>query len=208
MAIKFTERFFNTAGPVRSDWHYLIDPLSRWDMDDILQLIAQGKYFVLHAPRQTGKTSCLLALMERLNAEERYQAVYTNIETAQTARNDVARGIEAIAYALAAAVNLYLQDARLLDWRMQLRAQALPADDLLRTLLTQWASQNAKPIVLILDEVDALVGDTLISLLRQLRGGYAQRPQAFPISVILCGVRDVRDYRIHTSGQEIITGGS
>jgi hypothetical protein len=59
-----------------------------------------------------------------------------------------------------------------------------------------------------LDEVDALVGDTLISLLRQIRAGYAQRPQAFPQTVILCGVRDVRDYRIHTAHQEIITGGS
>ncbi len=59
-----------------------------------------------------------------------------------------------------------------------------------------------------LDEVDALVGDTLISLLRQIRAGYARRPKGFPQSVILCGVRDVRDYRIHTSHQEIITGGS
>jgi hypothetical protein len=62
--------------------------------------------------------------------------------------------------------------------------------------------------VLLLDEVDALVGDTLISLLRQIRAGYAQRPGAFPQTIILCGVRDVRDYRIHTSHQEIITGGS
>lgn len=124
-----TERFFNTAGPVRADWHYLIPPLTRWDMDEILRLIAQGKYFVLHAPRQTGKTSCLLAL-------------------------------------------------------------------------------SAKPVVLFLDEVDALVGDTLVSLLRQIRAGYPQRPQAFPLSIILCGVRDVRDYRIHTQNHEIITGGS
>lgn len=51
-----------------------------------------------------------------------------------------------------------------------------------------------------IDEVDALVGDTLISLLRQLREGYIGRPGiAFPQSVILCGVRDVC---------EIITGGS
>jgi hypothetical protein len=60
-----------------------------------------------------------------------------------------------------------------------------------------------------IDEVDALVGDTLISLLRQLRDGYIGRPGiAFPQSVILCGVRDVRDYRIHTAHHEIITGGS
>jgi len=57
--------------------------------------------------------------------------------------------------------------------------------------------------------VDALVGDTLISLLRQLREGHIGRPgMPFPQSVILCGVRDVRDYRIHTGHNEIITGGS
>jgi hypothetical protein len=61
---------------------------------------------------------------------------------------------------------------------------------------------------LFLDEVDALVGDTLISLLRQIRAGYAQRPNAFPQTIVLCGVRDIRDYRIHTTHQEIITGGS
>ncbi|MCF8109189.1 MAG: hypothetical protein K9J81_09375 [Desulfohalobiaceae bacterium] len=58
-----------------------------------------------------------------------------------------------------------------------------------------------------LDEIDSLVGDTLIAVLRQLRSGYNQRPKQFPQSVILCGVRDIRDYRIHSSRQkEIITG--
>ena len=63
--------------------------------------------------------------------------------------------------------------------------------------------------MLLIDEIDTLVGDTLISVLRQLRAGYDMRPAAFPQSVILCGVRDVRDYRIHSeSAGEIITGGS
>lgn len=48
-------------------------------------LIEQKKYCLLHAPRQTGKTSCLLALMQELNAEGRDQAVYANLETAKTA---------------------------------------------------------------------------------------------------------------------------
>ena len=55
-----------------------------------------------------------------------------------------------------------------------------------------------KPLVLLIDEIDTLVGDTLLSVLRQLRSGYDQRPAAFPHSTILCGVRDVREYRIHT----------
>ena len=83
-------RFFTTEGPVRVEDHYSIPPLQRWDLDDVLQLIAQKKYFLLHAPRQTGKTSCLLALAEYLNREGYYRAVYVNIEAAQAAREDVA----------------------------------------------------------------------------------------------------------------------
>ena len=56
-------RFFNTAGPVNSAIHYCLPPLERLDLPDVLLLIAQQKYFVLHAPRQTGKTTCLLALV-------------------------------------------------------------------------------------------------------------------------------------------------
>ena len=76
-------------------------------------------------------------------------------------------------------------------------------------VLTRWCEADSRPLVLLLDEVDSLVGDTLIALLRQLRAGYTHRPAHFPHSVVLCGVRDVRDYRIRSSaGKEIITGGS
>ena len=79
----------------------------------------------------------------------------------------------------------------------------------LNELLSQWAAANPKPVVLLLDEIDALVGDTLISVLRQLRAGYSNRPALFPQSIVLCGVRDVRDYRLHSSREKaIITGGS
>ena len=60
-------RFFNTAGPVNVQDHYYLPPLERFGLDDIFMLIAQKKYFVLHAPRQTGKTSALLALMTRIS---------------------------------------------------------------------------------------------------------------------------------------------
>ncbi len=59
-----------------------------------------------------------------------------------------------------------------------------------------------------LNIIDALIGDTLISVLRQLRSGYDKRPKVFPISIILCGIRDIKDYRIHRSNNDIITGGS
>ena len=50
-------RFFNTEGPMRPDKHYTIEPLGRVDVDDVLALVRDERYFVLHAPRQTGKTS-------------------------------------------------------------------------------------------------------------------------------------------------------
>ncbi len=79
----------------------------------------------------------------------------------------------------------------------------------LEQFLALWCQGYNRPTVLILDEVDALTGDTLILLLRQLRGGYPNRPTLFPQSIILCGIRNIKDYRIHSSSEKtIITGGS
>lgn len=49
-------RFFNTAGPIKPARHYSIPPLERLDLNEVLALIRDEKYFVLHAPRQTSKT--------------------------------------------------------------------------------------------------------------------------------------------------------
>ncbi len=203
-----SERFFNNAGPVNCADHYCLDPLTRIELADIEAMIAQKRYFVLHAPRQTGKTSILLALMQHLNAQGQYRCVYTNVEPAQAAREDVAAAMQAILNGLG-------------TWARQMAATPYPGQiwstvlaevgpfDALTELLSRWSEQSEHPLVLLIDEIDSLIGDTLIAVLRQLRAGYLKRPAAFPQSIILCGVRDVRDYRIHSSQtQEIITGGS
>jgi hypothetical protein len=56
--------------------------------------------------------------------------------------------------------------------------------------------------VLFLDEIDALRDAVLLSVLRQLRDGHGQRPQAFPWSLALVGLRDVRDYKVSSSEGE------
>ena len=48
---------------------------------------------MLHTPRQTGKTTALGALCDRLNGSGRYRCVYVNVEPAQTAREDVEDGL-------------------------------------------------------------------------------------------------------------------
>ena len=199
------ERFFNTAGP-QTPQAYTIDPLTRIDLDDVLTLIRQQRYFVLHAPRQTGKTSGLLALRDYLNERGEYVAVYANVEGGQASRNDVQSVVKSTVDTLAEQFRGILKS----DLPLQLRneIQSVGKDSMLTTYLRRLSEHLPRPIVLFIDEIDALVGDSLVSVLRQIRSGYADRPAAFPQSLVLCGVRDVRDYRIVLSDQDIVTGGS
>ncbi len=201
-------RFFNTAGPVRPDDHYAVRPLERVDVDELLTLIRAKQYCVLHAPRQTGKTSALIALRDLLNSGEAgdFRCVNVNVEVAQVARDDVARGVRAVLGSLADSALLLGDDYPSRVW-LDVLADMGP-ESALRGVLMRWCMAEPTPLVLLVDEIDALVGDTLLSVLRQLRAGYEQRPRGFPQSVLLCGVRDVRDYRIRTSAGEVVAGGS
>ena len=201
-------RFFNTEGPVRPDKHYAIQPLDRVDIDEFLALIRAERYFVLHAPRQTGKTSALIALRDLLNSGEvgNFRCVDVNVEIGQVARDDTARGLRAILGSLAENAQ-ELGDAYPGSVWQDVLASMGP-ESALNVLLARWCRADPTPLVLLVDEIDSLVGDTLLSVLRQLRAGYQKRPEGFPQSVVLCGVRDIRDYRIRSSTGEVIAGGS
>ena len=198
-------RFFTTAGPVKPERHYFIPPLERLNLAELLALIRDEKYFVLHAPRQTGKTSSLLALRDLLNGEGTYRCVYVNVEAGQAGREDVEQVIRTVLGALASRASLTLDDEFLLAVWSGILAEFGP-HSALQVALTRWAQASSKPLVLLIDEIDALIGDSLLSVLRQLRAGYDMRPEGFPQSVVLCGVRD---YRIQSTQENaIITGGS
>ena len=199
-------RFFNTTGPVVAADHYCVPPLARLDPDELLRLVRDKRYFVLHAPRQTGKTSALLALRDLLRAEG-FRCVYANVEGGQTAREDVERAMRVVLGELASWA-AEAGDGFLDRVWPDLLARYGP-DGVLRAALTRWAADDPRPLVLLIDEIDALAGDSLLAVLRQLRAGYVRRPAGFPQSVVLCGVRDVRDYRIRSgSANEIVAGGS
>ena len=201
-------KFFNTAGPVVEGDHYLLDPLSRIDFPDVMDLVRQKKYFVLHAPRQTGKTSMLLAMTKKINREGQYRCLYVNVETAQASREDVSSAVRSIGSMMGKYSINYMGDHYIEDHREALFRQESP-QTFLFSLLSNWTLASDKPTIVLVDEIDSLMGDSLVSVLRQLRSGYSERPYSFPQSIILCGVRDVRDYRIHASSEkDPVTGGS
>ncbi|HSN99326.1 MAG TPA: ATP-binding protein, partial [Candidatus Nanopelagicales bacterium] len=186
-------RFFNTAGPCRPDRHYMVPAAER--LPDARRIIDQGGYFVVHAPRQTGKTTTLRALARELLTEGRYAVLHASCEEGEPAGDDFAQAQRAVLTSIRLAAE-----------------QALPPELLpppwpsgedttrFRLGLTAWAQACPRPLVLFLDEIDALRGEGLRSVLRQLRAGYDGRPEHFPWSIVLCGLRDVRDYKIASGG--------
>ena len=203
-------RRFNTEGPVVARRHYCIPPLERMNLDRILALIRDQRYFILHAPRQTGKTSALYALQDLLNSGSvgSYRCIYVNVEPGQAFREDVREAMRSIISALASKSMSVLEDSFVEDVGFDILDRHGPGGGLVE-VLRRWARTDPQPLVLLIDEIDALVGDSLIAVLRQLRAGYSDRPREFPQSIVLCGVRDVRDYRIRSgSTGETVTGGS
>jgi hypothetical protein len=155
-------------------------------------LIDRGQYFVVHAPRQSGKTTLFRTLAPELTASGRYAALVSSCEVAQAAGGNVERGITALLDALRQAAQIHLQE----DLLPPAADPSVPAETRLLDLLSQWSRHCPRPVVLFLDEIDSLLDDVLISVLRQLRSGYPERPQRFPHSLALIGLRDVRDYRL------------
>jgi hypothetical protein len=186
-------RFFNTAGPNKPEQHYTLPVLAR--LPEVRRLVDQGLYFVVHAPRQVGKTTALLRFGQELTAGGTFAGVLVSMEGGAGFPDDIG------------AAELAILDA----WRM--RAEARLPPDLrpppwpevapgarIGAALRAWARAAPRPLVVFLDEIDALRGDVLIGVLREIRDGYADRPIDFPHSLALIGLRDVRDYKVATLG--------
>lgn len=203
-------RSFNTIGPVDAEHHYCVPPLERFDLEYVLKLIHDGDYFFLHAPHETGKTSTLAALANLLNSGTvgNYRCLHADIEAAGACGEDIAQSMSAILQTLADAASSELHDETLHEIRREALEDWSPALAF-RVAMHQWTQDDARPLVLLIEGADALVGDSLLSLLRQTRTGFIDRPAAFPHSIALCGVQDLRHCRFRPGPTgEPLGGGS
>ena len=182
-------KLFNIAGPCVPSEHYLVPALAR--LPQLARLIGTKQFFVIHAARQSGKTTLLNALEQELNAKRDVVAVYCSLETVQGI-TETEKGVPAI-------VNAVLNG---LLWHPVFKSQTGFTVDYsaytmaVNRLLSQLAQAAGKPLVMLFDEADCLSGSTLVSFLRQLRDGYVNRIRSpFPVSVVLVGMRNIRDYK-------------
>jgi hypothetical protein len=203
------KRFFNTTGPCNPDDHYLLPPEARLVRAQLDRYVESKLYWVLHAPRQSGKTTFLQSWMRKLNAEGQAVACYVSVERCQEFP-DAKDAIPAISAAIREYADAFLGPA-LVPGLPEARGlpEAEPASAL-SAILKAWAALVApKPLVVLFDEVDVLQDQAMVSFLRQLRGGFAARGVGqFPVSVALVGMRDLRDYLMRSKDGVSLNPGS
>jgi hypothetical protein len=201
-ALTHMPRHFNTAGPCQADIHYMLPATDR--LPNLEQLIEQRNYFVIHAPRQTGKTTAMLALAKQLTATGRFCAIMVSVEVGSPFSYDASKAELAILASWRLAMRVRLPEAlRPSDW-----PPIAEAGSRIQTALQEWAIASTLPLVVLIDEIDSLQGEALLSVLRQLRSGFPDRPEGFPQSVGLIGLRDVRDYKLAAGGSESLNTAS
>ncbi|MEU8354460.1 ATP-binding protein [Nonomuraea sp. NPDC048882] len=186
-------KYFNTTGPCDPRLHYMLPPTPR--LPEARALIEMDRYFVLHAPRQTGKTTMLDTLASELTAQGDIAALSFSCERAKVAGDDVGWAEEML-------LDSIRQAAAQSGWPKKLLPpdpwpQIRPGSQFIKAL-SEWCRHSPRRVVLLIDEIDALQGDSLVSILSQLRDGHNARHKGhpFPASVVLCGLRDLRDYKI------------
>ena len=179
----------------------MLHPTTR--LPELVALIDQRNYFVIHAPRQVGKTTAMLALAQELTESGQYTAVMLSVEVGAPFSQDPVAAEQAI----------------LSEWQQSIRFRLPPelqptqwppleTKALISTFLSDWSATSPRPLVLFLDEIDALQDVALISILRQLRSGFPNRPQGFPHALGLIGMRDVRDYKVKSGGSDRLQSAS
>lgn len=186
-------RSFNTSGVCDPDRHFMVPAAGR--LPAAHALVEQGAWFVVHAPRQSGKTTTLRAIAADLTAGGRFTALHFSCEAARAFPDNPAAAHSTILDEIRIRAGIALPA----ELRPPVESVGPGASEL-RGFLARWCARSIRPVVLFFDEIDALTGPTLFSVLSQLRAAHGDRPGAAPWSVALCGLRDVRDYKAAAGG--------
>jgi type II secretory pathway predicted ATPase ExeA len=187
------ERYFNTSGPCHRDEHYMLPPERR--LGRVMELVGRRRWFVLAAGRQTGKTTSLRWIVEHERSQGERLAVWIDLESA---REDpvVATAMRSVLSAIDRGLATQCADLPRPDDATVEAWLRTPTDAVVRYLSAVCAA-SPKPVVLLLDEADGLVGAAMVSFLTQLRALYVSRRDApAPASVALVGMRAIRDYTL------------
>jgi hypothetical protein len=163
----------------------------------VIPLIDAEKYFVIHAPRQSGKTTFLSELIKKINSDGKYYALNCSLGTTKGIHNENT-AFEYVAESLIdSAETSQIPAIQMLANRlMPLRERG--NNIRIKIMLRCLCANLDKDLVVFFDEIDALEEPMIVTFLAQLRDGYLYRDwpnNQFPRSLALVGLRNIRDYR-------------
>jgi type II secretory pathway predicted ATPase ExeA len=192
-----SQKKFNIAGPCEISKHYMLPALPR--IPQLSKLVGGEEYFVLHAPRQSGKTTTIKAAVSSLNKGETYHALYCSLEELREMTDQREAMGTLVDNILGALKQSQVDDLKRVvdsDFLAEMHGwpnfKAVP----LRICLMTLCARLEKDLVIFFDEADCLKGRVLLSFLAQLRVGYVQRSETpFPRSIALIGMHNIRDYK-------------
>jgi hypothetical protein len=166
-------------------------------LPDVKELIKGGLYYVLHAPRQSGKTTFLKFLTAKINSEGEMYAIHCSLPSL-TDITDSTLGMTEVVSQLNESLSISEVDVlrQKADAYASLPAMKSPTRMVKRFLISLCEDLD-KELVVFFDEADCLEEAPLIPFLYQIRDGYNFRDlkgSKFPKSLALVGMRDVRNY--------------
>ncbi len=190
-------RRFGTRGRVSPDKHYVVPRTE--EIADYIDLIREGRYIVLFAPRQTGKTTFFRMALETLAAEEdAYFPIQLTFEEYE--------GYPVFDFYASFHVEMHEQIERVFQRRGEIPAEGL-VQFLKDTKITDHISMRKffgnltgfldrqfgtrQKVVLIIDEFDGIPQAAVSGFLHSLRRVYQDDETQCPHSVSIVGVKSI-----------------
>ena len=187
-------RTFGTRGPVNPEKNYVVQRTD--EIADFINRVKEGRYIVIFAPRQTGKTTFFHRALDVLTDEEAtYFPIQLDFEEYKNCsptdfynylyediREEIAAVFQKRGSPSSQALTRFLEDTQINDHVLMRR--------FFRNLARQLNSQR---IVLIIDEFDGIPQSVVSDFLYTLRRIYISRttPQS-PHSLSIIGVKNIR----------------
>ena len=195
-------RTFGTYGPVNREEHYVVSRTE--ELADFIKRVKLGRYIVIFAPRQTGKTTFFQWALESLASDvtEAYFPIELNFE--------VYEDYPASDFYASLYKRIYEEIARVFQDR-----GTVPSKDLSQFLENTKVTDHIamleffqqfgaflgdEKLVLIIDEFDGIPRDAVNGFLHALRNIYVQRSmRECPYSVGIVGVKNITQLNLNRS---------
>ena len=185
---------FNTTGSCNPERHYMVDTEKRFKA--VESLIDSGDYFTINRARQYGKTTMLQMIRRKL--ADKYLVIKTSFEgLGDESFHSIPQFVNTFCSLMLNFLKETNADEVLLE---AFDHRDLDSFDELSKLSTSFCNTSAKPVVLLIDEVDKSSDNQLfLNFIGMLRNKYLERNEGLGNtfhSVVLAGVYDIKNLKL------------